>query len=133
MEKASFLFSKIDNTKASLLALKSTNPNLYYLLDRQLFKLKKILDSIKEHHETLTDSVSVYNWIQFALEGIERLINSLDIEYWLKEKKGVDELINDFVLSFKKEPKFLEKIIEIKHILDEVSEISAILSGKIPD
>ncbi len=132
MEKASFFLSKIENIENKINDIKAKNPPLYYLLSKQIFKLKKVLKFFLSNDISVDNSF--FDYVEFLVKGIENLLldNSV-LENWLKESKKINSSLENFALAFEKDLQISEKIIEIKHILDEVIEIHEILLGKIPD
>ncbi len=133
MEKASFLLSKVKNIENNLSDLKISNPTVYYLIFKQVFKIKNVLTFLQQKENQNLDD-SFFDNVQFVVEGIESIVlDSSDLENWIRGSKEIEIFFENFATFFEHDPVLAEKIIEIKHILDEVIEISTILSGKIPD
>ena len=92
--------------------------------------MKKISEFFKEKD---IDISSLAPTIEYLLEGIENIVLNRNIEEWLERSKHFEERLENLATLNQNNIFFSEKIIELKHILDEVIEISQIVLGKIPD
>ncbi len=131
MEKFTPLLDRIISLENNLRELE--NVHLKNLISKQIYKLKKIILSLNKQNSQHSYEALLIDIISKTILLIESLVLRTDTDNLHRHIKQLEDNIESFVKRTKNEIYFAKKVVEIGHILDEVTEIVEILSKKIPD
>ncbi len=131
MEKFTSLLDRIISLENNLTELE--NVHLKNLISKQIYKLKKIILSLNKQNSQHSYEALLIDIISKTILLIESLVLHTDTDNLHRHIKQLEDNIESFVKRTKNDIYFAKKVVEIGHILDEVTEIVEILSKKIPD
>jgi len=131
MEKFTLLLDKVISLENNLRKLE--NVHLKNLISKQIYKLKKIILSLNKQNSQYSYEAELIDIISRSIVLIESLVLRTDTDNLYRKIKQLEDNIESFVKRTKNDIYFVKKLVEIGHILDEVTEIVEILSKKIPD